>query len=88
MSGDLRSRIVSVEHKLNDQKARIVSVEAWQRKQDVDNAVRDERWNATLDRLNKIDGHLSKIVWLVIGGIVAALVAFIVGGGLAIPPAT
>jgi cell division protein FtsX len=85
MEGDLRARVVAVEHKLNDQKSRIVAMEKWQQEQNIANAVRDERWTTTLTRLNNIDGNLKWIVRLVIGGIIAALVAFMVGGGLTIP---
>ncbi|TXH44562.1 MAG: hypothetical protein E6Q97_32400 [Desulfurellales bacterium] len=85
MEGDLRARVVTVEHKLNDQKSRIVAMEKWQQEQNVANAVRDEHWTTTLTRLNNIDGNLKWIVRLVIGSIIAALVAFIVGGGLTIP---
>lgn len=85
MEGDLRARVVTVEHKLNDQKSRIVAMEKWQQEQNIANAVRDERWTTTLTRLNNIDSNLKWIVRLVIGGIIAALVAFVVDGGLAIP---
>lgn len=85
MEGDLRARVVTVEHKLNDHESRIVATEKWQQEQNIANAVRDERWTTTLARLNNIDEHLKWIVRLVIGGIIAALVAFIVGGGLDIP---
>lgn len=74
-----------LEHKLNDQKSRIVALEKWQQEQNIANAVRDERWETTLSRLNKIDSNLGKVVWLIVGGIIAALVAFVVGGGLNIP---
>lgn len=85
MSEDLRARVVSTEHKLNDQKARIVQLEKWQQEQNIANAVRDERWTSISARLNKIDGSLSKIAWLMISGIIMAFVAFLVGGGLRIP---
>lgn len=82
---DLRSRVVFLEHKYNDIKGRIANHEKWQAEQNIANAVRDERWTSTLARLNSIDGNLKWIVRLVIGGIITALLAFIVGGGLGIP---
>lgn len=85
MSEDLHARVVSTGHRLNDQKDRIVQLEKWQQEQNIANAVRDERWTTMLTRLNNIEGYLKWIVRLVIGSIVAALVAFMVGGGLTIP---
>lgn len=82
---DLRSRVVFLEHKYNDIKGRVAAHEKWQAEQNIANAVRDERWTSTLSRLNSIDGNLKWIARLVIGGIITALVAFIIGGGLRIP---
>lgn len=85
MADDIRARTVMLEHKLNDQKARIVNLEKWQQEQNIANAVRDERWTSISARLNKIDANVAKLVWLIIGGIIAAFIAFVVGGGLRIP---
>ena len=79
---DLRARTVALEHRLNDFKSRVVAVEKWQHDQSIANAVRDERWSATLTRLEKIDTNISRVVWLVITGLVVAFMGFVVGGGL------
>lgn len=71
-----------LEHQLADAKSRVRVIEIWQHDQNIANAVRDERWTSTLTRLNSIDGNLKWIARLVIGGIITALVAFAVGGGL------
>lgn len=44
----------------------------------------DLRFNQINGRLDKLDVNTNKIVWLVFGGIVSGIVAFIVGGGLSV----
>lgn len=82
---DIRARVVALEHRHNDVKVRVVAVEKWQNEQSIANAVRDERWATMLVRLNKIDSNLSKVVWLMVGAFIAAVMAFVIGGGLRLP---
>lgn len=95
MDSDLRSRMVSVEHKSQDHGARLTSLEAWQRQRDIDSARHDEKWNAMEARidtrfsnievsLNSVQGSLTWVTRLLIGGIIMAVVAFMVGGGFKI----
>lgn len=42
----------------------------------------DAQFNRLEGRLDKIDGHIAKLVWLVIGAIVTGFMAFVIGGGL------
>ncbi|MBA8838359.1 hypothetical protein [Ochrobactrum sp. RH2CCR150] len=42
----------------------------------------DNRFNDLDKKIDKISGVLSKLMWIVISGLGAALVAFIVNGGL------
>lgn len=87
-SGDLRSRMVSVEHGIQANSQRLTTLEAWQRQSDITEARRGEQFKSMDDRfgrieldLTQISGTLAKIMWLVIGGIIMAMVAFLVRGG-------
>jgi len=46
------------------------------------NAVDQERHTSIVRRLDKIDGHVSKLVWLIVTAIVGAFMAFVLKGGL------
>lgn len=94
MDGDLRSRLVRLEHQSQNHDQRIASFETWQRQRDIDSARHDEKWNAMETRIDTrfsgleksvhdIQSSLSRINWLIISGIVLAIVAFTVGGGFA-----
>ncbi len=69
-------------------------MEAWQRQRDIDSARHDEKWNAMETRIDTrfsgleksvhdIQSSLSRINWLIIGGIVAGIVGFMIKGGFA-----
>ena len=94
MEGDLRARVVTLEHGVQSNSQRLSSLETWQRQRDIDSARHDEKWNAMEHRIDArfagleksvgdIQSSLSRINWLIIGGIVMAIVAFMVGGGFA-----
>ena len=51
-------------------------------KLEIQGAVDNERYGAIVQRLNKIDGHLSRIMMTIITSLLAAIVMFIVNGGL------
>lgn len=95
MDGDLRSRMVSVEHQTQSHGQRLAAMEAWQRQRDIDSARHDEKWNAMEARIDTrftglessvgdIKSALSRINWLIIGGIVAGIVGFMIKGGFAL----
>lgn len=84
-TGDLRARLVSVEHRSNDHKGRIVALENWRQKAEMEAAVSVERWNAVRTDIATIKDDQKWLIRLVLGGIVLAIIAFIVGGGLRIP---
>lgn len=46
------------------------------------NAVGSERHNQTIRRLDAIDNHLSWMIKIVTGGVLGALITFIIKGGL------
>lgn len=84
-AADLRPRVVALEHKL-------AALESWQRQKDVESARHDERWIAMEIRIdNRFSGlessvrdiktALSRINWMIIGGIVAGIVGFLIRGG-------
>lgn len=73
----------------DDLDRRITSLETWKNKMEGDlkvDAVRreymDKRFNAVEDRLSKIDGHIAKLVWLILTAIVTGVMGFIISGGL------
>ncbi|MCP8894310.1 hypothetical protein KYK29_05160 [Shinella daejeonensis] len=91
---DLRSRMVSAEHTIQSNTQRITAIESWQRQRDIDSARHDEKWNAMEARIDTrfsglessvgdIKNALSRINWLIIGGIIAGIVAFLFTGGFA-----
>lgn len=45
----------------------------------------DKRFEDLDKKIEKVSGVLTKFMWLVLGGIVMAFVAFIVNGGLRVP---
>lgn len=94
MEGDLRARVVTLEHASAAKEQRLSAIEAWQRQRDIDSARHDEKWNAMEARIDTrftgleksvhdIQSSLSRINWLIIGGIIAGVMAFLVRGGFA-----
>lgn len=92
MESDLRSRMVSAEHQVQSHGSRLSALEAWQRQRDIDSARHDEKWNAMEARIDTrfsglessvhdIKTALSRINWLIIGGIVAGIIGFLIKGG-------
>ncbi|MFD1197356.1 hypothetical protein ACFQ3K_03310 [Brucella gallinifaecis] len=90
---DLRARVVGLEQATQTNNQRLASLEAWQRQREIESARNDERWVAMEARIDTrfsglensvkgIQSSLSRINWMIIGGLVAAFVAFVVGGGL------
>ncbi len=91
-SGDLRSRVVSLEHQGAARDQRLAAVEAWQRQSDIADARKDEQFKhmdsrfSTLDaKIDGVSGTLNWIAKLVVGGIILAIVAFMMGGGFKVP---
>lgn len=94
MDGDLRARIVTLEHASAAKEQRLSSIEAWQRQRDIDSARHDEKWNAMEARFDtrftglessvgEIKNALSRINWAIILGIIAGVVGFMIKGGFA-----
>jgi hypothetical protein len=78
-----------IERLLTDIDGRVRDLEIWRSEQKTDDAVRKERdkhMDARFDELkasvNEVKGYLLRIVWVIVLGIVGALLTFIVNGGL------
>jgi len=90
MDGDLRTRIVGVEHTVAANNQRLTALEAWQRQQEIGDAKRGEQW-MTLQRdmetitksISEVQGTLRWIGRTIIGAILVAVVAFMIKGGFA-----
>lgn len=90
METDLRGRVVALEQGAAANGQRLTTLEAWRTQRDIDSARHDERWkrmdekiDAVGKKVDKISDGLSRIMWAVILGLVAAAIAFVVKGGLA-----
>lgn len=81
-NNDLRPRMVRVEHDLTDHHRRITDMEKWRQQAEISDARSDEKFKGMEKRLDKIDGGLSRLAWIFVGGFVTAIIAFIVAGGL------
>lgn len=86
-------RLTSIEHQLSSHDQRLQSLERMTSEAKTDRAVRAERDKHLDRRFDKIErdvgdvkGYLLKIVWLLVAGIIAAFVTFMLNGGLAIGP--
>lgn len=73
-----------------DLRARVVALEAWRVQRDIESARHDERWRHMDEKIeqvgkkvDKISSDMSRVVWLLITGIIMAAVAFMVRGGFA-----
>lgn len=96
MDGDIRSRVVSLEHTAQANTQRLTTLEAWQRQKDVESARHDERWTAMEKRIDtrfsglensvhSIQSSLSRINWMIIAGIIAGIFGFMFKGGFHLP---
>ena len=53
-------------------------------KLEIKSAVDHERHSSVILRLDKIDGHISKLVWLIMTAIIGAFMAFLMSGGMSL----
>lgn len=74
-----------------DLRARVVALEQWRVQKDIDNARHDEKWKHMDERFNRLEialaglsGTLTWIMRIIIGGILAGVVAFMIKGGFAV----
>ena len=76
----------------SDLRARVVALEQWRVQRDIESARHDEKWLGMEKRLTTIEKDISGIqetlTWImriIIGGILAGAVAFILKGGFSVP---
>lgn len=74
----------------SDLRARVIALENWRVQRDIESARHDERWKHMDDKIDgvgkkvdKISSDLSRIMWLVLAGIVSGIVMFMIRGGFA-----
>ena len=91
MDGDLRARVVQLEQA--SAAARLTALEAWRQHLAVSEAHREGQWKLMEKKLDDVSsdvgdikGTLTWVSRLIIGGIIAAIVAFMVKGGFNVPP--
>ncbi len=74
----------------SDLRARVVSLEQWRVRRDIDSARHDERWKRMDDKIevvskkvDKISSDLSRVLWIILTAVILAIVAFMLKGGFA-----
>ena len=61
---------------------KIKELEMWRHEQDTKTALSKQSFANIEKRLDKIDTHINKLVWLIIASILAGVLGFIMKGGL------
>jgi hypothetical protein len=82
---DLRGRVAALEHASTAKEQRLLVVEAWQRQADIFNARQDVKFQQIELDLQGIKSILSRIMWLIVGGIGSGFVAFLLSGSMRLP---
>jgi uncharacterized coiled-coil protein SlyX len=92
-TADLRSRVVSLEHKHAATEQRVANIEQRFVQADIADARKEEQWKNLLEKfvgldkkLDKINGYLVTIVLAIVLGVLGAFMTFVTRGGLNIPP--
>lgn len=71
---------------MEDIETRVISLEQWRATQEALSVERnkhmDERFDKLESSIKDVNGHLTKIVWLIVTSIVVGIMAFILQGGL------
>jgi len=78
---DIRSRVVSLEHQSTLTSQRLVELEKWQRKSEVDDARNDERMTSLATDVKGIKSGIGRLFWIIVAAIAAVLVTFAMNGG-------
>jgi hypothetical protein len=92
MDADLRSRVVALEHRSAASDQRLTNLEGWKQLSDIADAKKDEQWKSLLEKFGVMDrkmddltGTLKWVNKLIIGGLIAGVVGFMIKGGFHIP---
>lgn len=71
----VRGSVDALAEDMRDVKSRVVKLE-------ISKAREEERHNQLVSRLDKIDGHMTRVIWIILTGVGGAFVAFVLRGGL------
>lgn len=70
---------------------RTAALEVWRATTEAVRVERDKHMDDRFDRLEgglgEVKGYMARLAWLIVSGIIGAIIAFIVAGGLASVPA-
>lgn len=73
---------------MDDLETRVISLEQWRATQEALSKERrkhmDERFDQLETRIRELNGHLTKIAWLIVTSIIVGVMAFILQGGLSV----
>lgn len=61
---------------------KVEKIQEWKTVQETQTALATERYSNINSRLDKIDGHMAKLIWIILVGILGAAGSFILSGGL------
>lgn len=78
MTDDVRARIVEIDREVGALKRDVADMRTRQ-------AVQQVETRATREVVDEMRADVKKLLWLIIGGFIAAAIAFIVRGGLSLP---
>lgn len=81
-NADLRTRVVTLEHGQTAIQQRVSDLEKYRQSNEIADAKMETRVEAMNEKLSAISSNTTWIIRLVIGGILLAIIAFIVSGGL------
>lgn len=81
-NADLRTRVVTLEHSQTAIQQRVSDLEKYRQTNEIADAKMEARVEAMNEKLSAISSNTTWIIRLVIGGILAGFVAFILKGGL------
>lgn len=82
---DLRARVVQLEQHHQEKVQRLTALEQWRIATDLAMVRKDEQFGVIKEDIKTIKSTMSRIMWLIIGGIISGLVAFMMSGGFKIP---
>lgn len=84
-NADLRTRVVTLEHGATAVQQRITDLEKWRQTNEIADAKMETRVEAMNEKLTSISANTTWIIRLVIGGIIAGVIAFMLKGGFNMP---
>ena len=82
---DLRARLARLEQGFQAREQRLTALEQWRIATDLALVRRDEQFSVIKEDIKTIKSTMSRIMWLIVSAIVAAIMAFLIRGGLHVP---